>query len=144
MPLILSTLQENACTILAVLDWVGAITIPSHAASPIVHIHLHSMATLSVSASASAKPPNPVTPAPRDAQSIRHHGYAYYRTSWTRRSRRACGSRGRAALRLSGQELVEARPSIRLAVTTVRSRKDSERAAGVIKATAAKVPTKRK
>ncbi|KAH9077543.1 hypothetical protein EDB83DRAFT_2344230 [Lactarius deliciosus] len=71
MQSILSTLQKNVRAIPAVLDWVGAITIPSHAASP---IHLRSAATLS--ASASARPPNPVTPAPRNAPSIqvRHHG----------------------------------------------------------------------
>ena len=37
-PSILSTLQENARTIRAVLDRVEAITIPSHAVSPIIHI----------------------------------------------------------------------------------------------------------
>ncbi|KAH8986387.1 serine palmitoyltransferase [Lactarius hatsudake] len=48
------------------------------------------------------------------------------------------------ARRLRGQELVEARPSIRLAVTTALSRKECERAASVIKAAAVKVVTKRK
>ncbi|KAH9020371.1 hypothetical protein EDB84DRAFT_1515334, partial [Lactarius hengduanensis] len=64
MPLITSTLQENVRAIPAVLDWVGAITIPSHVASesPTIHIHLRSMATLSASASSvceAAKPCNP-------------------------------------------------------------------------------------
>ena len=48
------------------------------------------------------------------------------------------------ACRLRGQELVEARPSIRLAVTAALSRKECERAAGVIKAAVAKVLAKRK
>jgi len=48
------------------------------------------------------------------------------------------------ARRLRGQELVEVRPSIRLAVTAALSRKECERAAGVIKAAVAKVLTKRK
>ena len=48
------------------------------------------------------------------------------------------------ARRLRGQELVEARPSIRLAITAALSRKECERAAGVIKAAVAKVIVKRK
>ena len=48
------------------------------------------------------------------------------------------------ARRLRRQELVEARPSIRLAVTAALSRKECERAAGVIKAVVAKVLVKRK
>ncbi|KAI9452060.1 pyridoxal phosphate-dependent transferase [Lactarius psammicola] len=65
-PSIFSTLQENVPAIRAVLDRVEVITIPSHAASPIIHTHLCSAATLSPTPS--AKPPNPATPAPRDMQ----------------------------------------------------------------------------
>ncbi|KAH9060253.1 serine palmitoyltransferase [Lactarius vividus] len=142
-PSILSTLQENVRAIRAVLDRVEAITIPSHAASPIIHIHLRSAPTLSASTSASAKPPNPATPAPRDAPSFDIAGEerllqeivdeALGQGVWTTRARR-----------LRGQELVEARPSIRLAVTAALSRKKCERAAGVIKAAVVKVLTKRK
>ena len=48
------------------------------------------------------------------------------------------------ARRLRGQELVEVRPSIRLAVTAALSRKECELAAAVIKAAATKVLAKRK
>ncbi|KAH8978752.1 hypothetical protein EDB92DRAFT_1956086 [Lactarius akahatsu] len=121
-PSVLSTLQENVRAIRAVFDRVEAITIPSHAASPTIHIHLRSAVTLSASTSASAKPPNPTIPAPRDAPSrVDHSG--------------AAAARARA---------VEARPSIRLAVTAALSRKECERAAGVIKAAVVKVLTKRK
>ncbi|KAH8977845.1 serine palmitoyltransferase [Lactarius hatsudake] len=142
-PSILSTLQENVRAIRAVLDRVEAITIPSHPASPIIHIHLRSAPTLSVSTSVSAKPPNPATPAPRDAPSFDITGEerllqdivdeALAQGVWTTRARR-----------LRGQELVEARPSIRLAVTASLSRKECERAASVIKAAVVKVVTKRK
>ncbi|KAH8979530.1 serine palmitoyltransferase [Lactarius hatsudake] len=142
-PSILSTLQENVRAIRAVLDQVEAITIPSHPASPIIHIHLRSTPTLSASTSVSAKPPNPATPAPRDAPSFDIAGEerllqdivdeALAQGVWTTRARR-----------LRGQELVEARPSIRLAVTTALSRKECERAASVIKAAVVKVVTKRK
>ncbi|KAI9452050.1 pyridoxal phosphate-dependent transferase [Lactarius psammicola] len=140
-PSILSTLQENVRAIRAVLDRVEVITIPSHAASPIIHIHLRSAATLSPTPS--AKPPNPATPAPRDAPTFDIIGEehllqdivdeALAQGVWITRARR-----------LRGQELVEARPSIRLAVTAGLSRKECERAAGVIKAAVLKVLVKRK
>ena len=61
---------------------------------------------------------------------------AFFRTLWTRRSRRAC--------RLRGQELVEARLSIRRVVTAALSRKECERAAGVIKGAVSKVLVRHK
>ncbi len=127
----------------AVLDRVEAIKIPSHAASLIIHIHIHLRSTATPSASASAKPLNPATPAPRDAPSFDIAGEerllqdivdeALARGVWIMRARR-----------LRGKELVVARPSIRLAVTAALSRKECERATGVIKAAVAKVLTKRK
>ena len=48
------------------------------------------------------------------------------------------------ALRLRGQELIEVRPSIRLAVTAALSPKECERASAVIKAAVTKVLAKRK
>ncbi|KAH9021684.1 pyridoxal phosphate-dependent transferase [Lactarius deliciosus] len=94
------------------------ITIPSHTASPIIHIHLRSFAP---SASVSAKPSNPATPAPREAPSFDIVGEerllqdivdeALAQGVWMARARR-----------LRGQELVEARQSTRLAVTAGLSR----------------------
>ena len=139
-PSILSTLQENVRAIRAILDRVEAITIPSHAASPIIHIHLRSAMP---SASASTKAPNAATPAPREAPSFDIAGEerllqdivdeVLAQGVWITRARR-----------LRGQELVETRPSIRLAVTAALSRKECERAAGVIKAAVTKVLMKRK
>ncbi|KAH8983451.1 hypothetical protein EDB92DRAFT_1951589 [Lactarius akahatsu] len=107
-------LAENVRAIRAVLDRVEAITIPSHAASPIIYIHLRSSAP---AASMSAKPSNPATPAPsfdivgeeRLLQDIVDE--ALVQGVWTARARR-----------LRGQELVEALPSIRLTVTAGLSR----------------------
>ncbi|KAI9438081.1 serine palmitoyltransferase [Lactarius indigo] len=139
-PSILSTLQENVRAMRAVLDRVDGITIPSHAASPIIHIHLRSAATLSASTPTSAKLPNPATPAPRDGpwfdiaceerilQDIVDETLA--QGVWITRVRR-----------LRGQELVEARPGIRLTVTAALSRKECERAAGVIRSAVVKVLT---
>ncbi|KAH9983383.1 serine palmitoyltransferase [Russula compacta] len=153
-PSILSTLQENIRAIRSILERVDCITIPSHAASPIIHIylrnttppatHLHPLALPNaLVATATAKPSNPTSPEPRDAptfdfvveerllQDIVDEALA--QGVWITRARR-----------LRGQEVVEARPSIRLAVTAALSRKECERAAGVVKAAAVKVLTKRK
>ncbi|KAH8983832.1 hypothetical protein EDB86DRAFT_3119660 [Lactarius hatsudake] len=142
-PSILSTLQENVRTIRAVLDTVEAITIPSHPASPIIHTHLRSAPMCSASTSGSTKPPNPATPAPHNALSFDTAGEehllqdivdeALTQGMWTTR-----------AWWLRGQELVKACPSIQLAVMAALSRKECERAAGVIKAAVVKVVTKRK
>jgi serine palmitoyltransferase len=48
------------------------------------------------------------------------------------------------AKRLRGQEMVEARPSIRLAITSALTRKECEKAANVVKAAAAKALSKRR
>ena len=68
MPSIQSPLQENIRVIHAVLDSIDSLTIPSHAASAIIHLYLHTaMPSLSVGA---AKAPNPATAASRDAPSF--------------------------------------------------------------------------
>jgi serine palmitoyltransferase len=46
--------------------------------------------------------------------------------------------------RLRGQEMVEARPSIRLALTSALSRKETEKAMSVVKAALVKVLGKRR
>ena len=138
-PSILS-IPENVRAIRAVLDRVDAINIPSHAASPIIHIHLRSPAP---SSAATLKAPNPSTPAPREPPSFDIAGEervlqdivdeVLAQGVWITRARR-----------LRGQELVEVRPSIRLAVTAALSRKECERAAAVIKVAVTKVLAKRK
>jgi serine palmitoyltransferase len=148
-PSILTTLQENIHAVRAVLERVDCITIPSHPASPIIHIHVRTppathLSPLSVPApSAPAKPSNPASPVPRDAptfdiateerllQDIVDEALA--QGVWITRARR-----------LRNQEIVEPRPSIRLAVTAALSRKECERAAGIVKAAAVKVLAKRK
>jgi len=135
-PSILSTLQENTRAIRSILERVDCITIPSHAASPIIHIYVRAQPLSTASA---AKSSNPASSSPgfdiateeRLLQDIVDE--ALGQGVWITRARR-----------LRGQEVVEARPSIRLAVTAGLSRKECERAAGVVKAAAVKVLAKRK
>lgn len=48
------------------------------------------------------------------------------------------------AKRLRGQEMVEARPSIRLALTSALTKKETEKAVGVVKTALVKVLSKRR
>jgi len=132
-PSILSTLQENVRAICTILERVDCITIPSHAASPIIHIYVRTQPP-TVAAAKSASPTQlstDIAVEERLLQDIVDEALA--QGVWITRARR-----------LRGQEVIEARPSIRLAVTAALSRKECERAAGVIKAAAVKVLTKRK
>jgi serine palmitoyltransferase len=137
-PSILSTLQENIRAIRAVLERVDCITIPSHAASPIIHIYLRGQPSAGAAATTGSKSSSNSAPLAFDIaleerllQDVVDE--ALTQGVWITRARR-----------LRGQEVVEARPSIRLAVTAALSRKECERAAGVVKAAAVKVLTKRK
>jgi len=112
---------------------VDCITIPSHAASPIIHIYVRQP---SVGAGSKLSPNSAslafdVATEERLLQDIVDEALA--QGVWITRARR-----------LRGQEIVDARPSIRLAVTAALSRKECERAAGVVKAAAVKVLAKRK
>lgn len=134
-PSILSTLQENIRAIRTVLERVDCITIPSHTASPIIHIYVRAQPHAAVagpkSSSNSAPPAFDIAEEERLLQDVVDEALA--QGVWITRARR-----------LRGQEVVEARPSIRLAVTSALSRKECERAASVVKAAAVKVLTKRK
>ena len=82
-PFILSTLQENMRSARAVLDHIDSVTIPSHVASPIIHIYLRT-ATPSISAAA-AKAPNPGAAASPDVPSFDLRARSSScRTLWTK------------------------------------------------------------
>ena len=103
----------------------------------------HPPAFCGPSSSATLKGPDPSTPVPREPPSFDIAGgervlqdivdEVLAQGMWITHVRR-----------LRGQELVEVRPSIRLAFTAVLSCKERERTAAVIKATVSKVLAKRK
>jgi serine palmitoyltransferase len=135
-PSLLSTLQENVRAVRAVLDKTECIDVPSHSASPLIHIHIHAALTPEPALGPTqiappGPPPFDIASEDRLLQDIADE----------------CGAQGVLvvrAQRLRGQELVEARPSIRLAVSAALTRKECERAAQVIKAACVKVLGKRK
>jgi serine palmitoyltransferase len=149
-PSILSTLQDNIRTARAILDRVDCITIPSHPASPVIHICVRpiSPATLQVPSTSSpphtpGKPWNPASHTPRDAPHFDIEQEERLLQDVVDEAL-AQGVMITRAKRLRGQELVEPRPSIRLALTNALTRKETEKAVGVVKAALLKVLGKRR
>ena len=144
-PSILSTLQENVRAVRAILDRVDCITIPSHPASAVIHLQIR-WPTLQLPGPTSGspgKPSNPHSVKPRDAP--------HFDIELEERLLQdvvdealAQGVLATRAKRLRGQELTDARPSVRLCVSAALSRKDCEKAAAVVKAAFVKVVGKRR
>jgi len=156
-PSIFETLQENVRAARAILDRIDCITIPSHPASPVIHIYvkqqypaLLSPAPLSASLSSSSS-------------SSKHHHSIHSAQDVARESARASeyyaeerllqevveetlaqGVIVTRAKRLVGQEIVEPRPSIRLALTSALTKKETEKAITVLKGALVKVLSKRR
>ena len=155
-PSILTTLQDNVRAVRAVLDRADYIHIPSHPVSAVIHLQIKwptlqvppSSPSLSTSRSGSGSSTkhhhsNPLSVKSRDAPQF----------DWALEERvlqevvdeaLAQGVLVTRAKRLRGQELVEGRPSVRLALSAALSRKDCEKAAGVLKAAFAKVVGRRR
>ena len=152
-PSILATLQDNIRAVHSVLNPLvagGIITIPSHPASPIIHVMIKplSPSTLSPtalppsSASKSGKS-NPLSIIPRDPPTFD----IFAEEMLLQEVVEECLAQGvwvTRAKRLRGQEMVEAKPSIRIAVTSALGRKEVEKAAGILKANLGKVLGKRR
>ena len=152
-PNILATLQDNIRAVHSVLNPLvtgGVITIPSHPASPTIHVMIKplSPSTLSPnaiqpsSASKSGKS-NPSSIIPRDPPTFD----VLAEEKLLQEVVEECLAQGvlvTRAKRLRGQEMVEAKPSIRIAVTSALGRKEVEKAAGILKASLGKVLGRRR
>lgn len=150
-PSILSTLQENVRTVRTILEKVDCITIPSHPASPIIHVQVKPVSPSLLS------PPAPGTPKPAalNGKSNPASVVPYNPTSFNLQEEErllqqvveealAQGVMITRAKHLHGQEMAEPRPSIRISMTAALSKKDCEKAGNVIKAALIKVLAKRK
>ncbi|KAJ7047907.1 serine palmitoyltransferase [Mycena alexandri] len=134
-PSILTKLQQNIRVARALLDDLDCISIPSHSASPIIHLHvrkptftlatpaspgmLHPASAASASGQA-AKPSNPASVHARDAPKTDYVALDAEERLLQQVVEEALrrGVMITRAKRLRGQEMVEARPSIRLALTS--------------------------
>jgi serine palmitoyltransferase len=149
-PSILSTLHENIRTARSILERLDSITIPSHPASPVIHIYVRSSSTATLHPSSAAslpsppgKPSNPASPVSRDSPQFDIELEEKLLQDVVDEAL-AQGVMITRAKRLRGQELVEPKPSIRLALTSALTRKETERAVGIVKAALVKVLGKRR
>jgi serine palmitoyltransferase len=151
-PSLLSTLQENARAMRAVLDKSEHVTVPSHAASPLLHLHIagaFAPTPAGIASPMTARSPKSPRPPPMTAvASALPVGYDIAAEErLLQEVVDECVAQGvlvTRAKRLRGQELVEARPSIRIAVTAALTKKECEKAATVIRAACAKVIGRRR
>lgn len=141
-PSLLATLQDNVRAVRAVLDKLDLITIPSHPASPLIHIHVRPPTASSLAVPAAhqggSHHSSPASIVARDAPVFDIAGEERLLQEVVEEAL-AQGVLVTRAKRLRGQEMVEARPSIRIAVTAALTRKECEKAASVVKAALVKV-----
>ena len=156
-PSILTTLQENVRAVHGVLaSIVGTlILIPSHSASPIIHITIKPQSHTSLTPTATPlsvsgkSNPASIIPSPSSSSySVAEQIFdADAEEKVLQEIVEECLAQGvwvTRAKRLKGQEMVERKPSIRLAISAALTKKEVEKAAGVVKAACAKVLGKRK
>jgi serine palmitoyltransferase len=145
-PSVLSSLQDNIHTARAILDKADGISVPSHPASPIIHVTLRPL-----SPSTLQLPSFPASPPPSRKGLSSQHDIALADIEAEERLLQdvvdealAQGVMLTRSKYLRGQEVWEARPSIRLAMTSALTRKETEKAVGVVKAALVKVLSKRR
>jgi serine palmitoyltransferase len=138
-PSILTKLQQNIRVARTILDSLDYISVPSHPASPIIHIHIRRPAPALLHPSSATtsghthKPSNPTSVLPRDASKWDWDIDAEERL--LQQVVEEALKRGvmiTRAKRLRGQEMVEARPSIRLALTSELSADDVKKAVKIV------------
>jgi len=126
-PSVLLTLQDNIRAVRAVLEKTEGITLLGHRASPIVHFSLR---TQQQSLSATA-PTYDHEAEERILQDIVDDAMAN-------------GVLITRAKHLRGQEMIESRPTIRIAVTSALTKKEVEKAAGVVRSSVTRILSRRK
>ncbi|KDR76887.1 hypothetical protein GALMADRAFT_245995 [Galerina marginata CBS 339.88] len=161
-PSIFEALQENVRAARGILDRVDCITIPSHAVSPVIHIYVKQQQQLPGATPSLLPVPPPLSASVSGSShtsSSKHHRTPHSAKDAVRESEYdaeerllqevveetlAQGVMVTRAKRLKGQEIVEPRPSIRLALSSALTKKETEKAVGVLKTVLVKVLGKRR
>ena len=147
-PSVFEALRENVQNIRAILHGVEGIEILSHPASAVVHIALKSgpsnLLSVPMQASSSSSRSNPTSVvSAKDPVTF----------DWQVEERILqevvdevlnAGVLITRAKKLRGQEMVEVRPTIRLAATSALTKKETEKAAGAVKTAFVKVLSRRR
>ncbi|KAG6332951.1 hypothetical protein ID866_6136, partial [Astraeus odoratus] len=133
-PSALAALQENIAAVRAVLEKTDGITLVGHWASPIVHFYLktHSPANGATNGTTATVIPPPSGPS-FDYESEEKVLQDIVDDALSN------GVLITRAKRLRGQEMVETRPTIRIVVTAALTRKEVEKAAGVVRSSVGRV-----
>jgi serine palmitoyltransferase len=126
-PSVLTTLHDNVDTIRSVLEKTEGITILGHRASPIIHFCLRSG-------------PQYLTATP-SAPDHEEEEWVLQDIVDDVLTNGVFITRGK---HLRGQEMIDSRPTIRIAATAALSKKDVEKAMGVVKASIARVLARRR
>jgi serine palmitoyltransferase len=146
-PSVLEALQDNIQMARSILDRLDIITIPSHVASPIIHIYIKTRSAPLLEPSSagarSAKISNPNSPKARDEVKYEIDGEEALLQEVVEEALNQ-GVMITKAKRLRGQEVTEGRPSIRLAITSALSKKETENSIRVVKNALVKVLGKRR
>ncbi|KAF9073987.1 serine palmitoyltransferase [Rhodocollybia butyracea] len=134
-PPLLTKLHDNIRAARVLLDQVDCISVPSHRASPIIHLYLRNTSPDSLlqppSSIPSGKPSNPASPIPRDAPVFDIEKEERLLQEVVEEAM-ALGVMITKAKRVRGLEITEARPSIRLAMSSALSKADTEKAVNVV------------
>ena len=126
-PSVLTTLHDNVDTIRSVLEKTEGITILGHRASPMIHFCLRSS-------------PQYLAVAPSEPE----HEVEEWILQDIVDDALANGVFVTRGKHLRGQEMIDSRPTIRIAATAALSKKDVEKAAGIVKASIARVLARRR
>ena len=145
-PSILATLQENVQAARAILDRLECIMIPSHPASPIIHIYIkHTSTTTTPTATATVSQreewdfENEEKLLQDVVEEVLGQGVMITKAKRLREERMMSSSSSS-----SGGGGGQVRPSIRLAMTSALTKKEVEKAVGVVKNGLVKVLGKRR
>ncbi|KAF8961402.1 serine palmitoyltransferase [Flammula alnicola] len=147
-PSIFETLQENVRAARAILDRIDLITVPSHPASPVIHIYVRQQSPASLAVPSPTRNHHSLPTSVNSAKDIvgRESEYEAEERLLQEVVEEALtqGVLVTRAKRLKGQEIVEPRPSIRLALSSALTKKETEKAVGVLKTVLVKVLGKKR
>lgn len=158
-PSLLETLHDNVRAMRSVLDKLAPelIEIPSHPASPVIHIYIRSGLLEKVPSNGFLQPSSAVVSRARSSSSTSQSqglsGKDAIPHNWALEDKvlqevvdeaLAQGVMVTRAHRLRGQEALEPRASIKVVATAALTRKESEKAAGIVKAALQKVLGRRR
>jgi serine palmitoyltransferase len=145
-PSILADLHANIFALRSVLDKIDCITIPGHPTSAIIHLYVRratdaptAAGLLSPDSAVRKRPSNPTVLVARDPEAEADILAEERLLQDVVEEALSQGVLLTRAQRVRGHEALEPRPSIRIAASAALTRKETEKAANIVKAALVKV-----